>query len=151
MVLADTLLFAELKEPMQDIAAGENIEDLLLLFCKHRLRRTMAGHAMRIILSYLGLPSKWHPEQCTLAEFTCHTVRDVIAHVDLAAEARVKKPRKSAEDEASDEDSDCDAARRAPRMGLEIADVGGGDIEVVDADVGDIPLCAAGRLGGTYV
>jgi hypothetical protein len=128
LVLADTLLCAELKEPMQDIAAGENIKDLLLLFCKHRLRRTMAGHAMRIILSYLGLPSKWHPEQCTLAEFICHTVRDVIAHVDLAAEARVKKPRKSAEDEASDEDSDCDAARHGPRMGLEIADVGGGDL-----------------------
>ena len=61
------------------------------------------------MLAHLGLPSKWHDEQCALAEFSAYLARDVIAHIDLAAEARVKKPKRPNQDGDSEhEDSDSD-------------------------------------------
>lgn len=90
-MLADTVLFAERKEPRHDIENGENILALLHMYSRRNLQRTMGQHAVRLILAFADFSLKCHPEQCSLAEFSSYTVRDVIAHIDLAAEARVKK------------------------------------------------------------
>ena len=58
------------------------------------MENPMAGHAARLILAFVSFPLKCHPEYCSLAEFSCYLVRDVVAHVDLAAEARAKQLRK---------------------------------------------------------
>ena len=139
LVHADTTIFAEQKEPLREIETGEETKSLLRKFCRHHLQRTMPAQGMRLILAYLGLPSKWHDEQCTLAEFSAHLVRDVIAHIDLAAEARVKKPKRPNQDADSEcEDSDSDGAEPRGRTTMELVDVGGGDDgieEVCEDDV----------------
>ena len=89
LVLADTTLFAEVKEPQAEIDAGEDTKGLLQRFCRQRLQRNM--------WAFLGFSCKWHEEQCTVAEFCAYVARDVVAHIDLAAEARVNKPRRAAE------------------------------------------------------
>ena len=49
----------------------------------------MPSQAIRQILAFLNTICEWHPEQCTLAEYSAFIARDVMAHVDLAAEARI--------------------------------------------------------------
>ena len=41
LVLADTVLFAEVKEPAAEVAEGEEVKQLLKDFALHRLARTM--------------------------------------------------------------------------------------------------------------
>ena len=94
LVLADTTLFADVKEPKSEIEDGENVRDLLVTLYAARFRRSAPAHGLRTIMAFLGKPCKWHEEQCTLAEFSAYIARDVMAHVDLAAEARVKQPAK---------------------------------------------------------
>ena len=89
-MLADTVLFSELKEPADEIAEGEETKRLL-----QGCARPMPAEAVRRILAFCDRPSKWHPEQCTLAEFCAYVARDVLGHIELAAEARIKKPRRS--------------------------------------------------------
>lgn len=93
LVLADVTLFAERKEPLAEIETGEDAKDTVADWCRTATRRRIPSHAIRAILRFLGLPCAAHPEQCTLAEFCAYVVRDVMAHVELAAEARVKKPK----------------------------------------------------------
>ena len=50
----------------------------------------------------------------------------------------MKKPRKAA-DEVSEENWESDASQTRRQPAMEIADVGGGDIEAVDVDAGDVP------------
>ena len=95
LVLADTTAFAERKEPASEIAAGGITKVLVRHACCRQLQRAMSAEGMRVILAFLGLPCRWHDEQCALAEFSAYVSRDVMAHVDLAADARVKKPRGS--------------------------------------------------------
>ncbi|MCP4003312.1 MAG: hypothetical protein GY725_03870, partial [bacterium] len=135
LVLADTTVFAENKEPRAEIQHGEATKDMLRNFCSHRLQRTMAAQATRLILSFLGLPCKWHDEQCTLAEFAAYLARDVIAHIDLAAEARVKKPTRPLQDAESEYDSDSDDGEHRTRPAMEFVDMGGGDGDEQDVDV----------------
>ena len=73
------------------------------------LKRTMPAEAMRQILNFCGQPHAWHDEQCTLSEFCAHMAVDVVAHIDLAAEARVKPPTTKADDVEADEDTDTEA------------------------------------------
>ena len=104
-----------------------------------RLRRSPPGHGIRIILVFMELPCKWHEEQCTVAKFAAYISRDVMAHMDLAAEARVKKPRKQLQPDESDSEFEDDITERK-RPGIELVDVGGGDNDdVMDANE-DIPL-----------
>jgi len=127
LVLADTTLLAEQKEPLKGIQVGEETKCLLRQFCSCKLHRTMPAQSMRLILAFLDLPSKWHDEQCTLAEFCAYVARDVIAHVDLAAEARVNKPKRILDDAASEHnDSDSDDANARDRNSMEFVDMGGG-------------------------
>ncbi len=142
LVLADTVLFAERKEPFSEIQRGEDTVLALRTFCRQRLHRRLGAEPLRLVLAFLDQPCKRHPEQCTLAEFCAYVVRDVIAHIDLAAEARVKKPRKTPgqEDEESDVPSDSGASERAPRPPPELADIGGGTVDDGADDGGDIPL-----------
>jgi hypothetical protein len=134
LVLADTTLFAEIKEPLADVQKGEDTKDLLRIFCGSRLQRTMPTHGMRLILGFLGVPCKWHDEQCTIAEFSAYIARDVIAHIDLAAEAKAKKSKRPLADEDSDLDSDADDPESKTRVAVEFEDKGGGDNHAADAD-----------------
>ena len=96
--MADTILFAQNKGQVADIQKGEAAKVSMRTFCRKRLQRTMPTHGMRLILAFADMKSKWHDEQCTLAEFSAYVARDVIAHIELAAEARVKKPQRPREE-----------------------------------------------------
>ena len=98
--------------------------------------------AARRILAFSDLRCAWHEEQCTLAEFCAYAARDVVAHVDLAAEARVKpRPAKPADLEA-DEDSASDAEGTKGRVPLELVDVGGGGGSDVEDEAEDVVVAA---------
>ena len=56
LVLADTTLFADMKEPKAEIENGEEIWRLLVKFYRTRLRRSAPGHGVRQILAFAGLP-----------------------------------------------------------------------------------------------
>ena len=86
-------------------------------------------------MAFLGKPCRWHDEQFTLAEFSEYIARDVIAHIELAAETRVKTPVISNNDEDSELESDDGAQPRRPRVEAELVDMGGGDGADVDADM----------------
>ena len=140
LVLADTTLFAEIKEPMADIQKGEDVRSLLRAICARRMQRTMPMHGTRLILAFLGIPCRWHGEQCTLAEFSAYIARDVTAHIDLAAEARIRKPKKKVEDADSDDTSESEEPNDRMHSTMEFLDVGGGgDGDVLDACHEDVP------------
>ena len=112
--------------------------------------RRQPNEAIRRILAFLGHICKWHPEQLTLAEYSAFVARDVLAHIELAATAKVKEaPKKDNRDASqlaeSDIDSDARDARAKQREELEIVDIGGGtmaDVEDGEDDV-DITECSA--------
>ena len=62
------------------------------------LRRKMPSEALRCIMRCLGARLSWHDEQCTLAEFCAFGARDVAAHIDFAADDRVKAPERANEE-----------------------------------------------------
>jgi hypothetical protein len=140
LVMANTTLFAESKEPKSEIVDGEEVRNLLVTFFTTRLMRSAPSHSVRTIMAFLGMPCRWHEEQCTLAEFSAYIARDVMAHIDLAAEARVKKPQRPLDDGESEHDSDDDDISRRTIPAVEFADLGGGDNENVDADTEDVPI-----------
>ena len=78
LVLADTILFADMKEPMAAIEYGEQVKMMLFTIFIRHLRRTPPLHGVRTILAFLGQPCRWHEEQCTLAEFSAYLGRDVM-------------------------------------------------------------------------
>ena len=124
LTIFDTVLFSELKEPKDQIAEGEAIKTHFRDYVKVKLKRTMAHAALQRILAYAGFRSKCHDEQCTLAEYCAHFVRDVVTHSQLAAEARVK-PRVARVEAVNDSESD-DEDKKLPTPDLTIVDVGGG-------------------------
>ena len=135
MVLVDAVLFVELKEPTAQIQQGEEANQFLRAFIAQRLHRTMPSEAARRILAFCGMACKWHGEQCTLAEFCAYVARDVIAHIELAAEARTKPAAARAENAESDAASDSDSEHSPPA--IEIEDIGGGsDDEIVVEEEG---------------
>ena len=138
--MADTTLFADIKEPKSAIEDGEQVRELLMTFYTTRLRRSPPAHGVRTILAFLDQPCRWHDEQCTLAEFSAYIVRDVMAHVDLAAEARVKKSDKPLDDAESEHESEDDDLNRRTIPAVELVDMGGGDNDNEDADVEDVPI-----------
>ena len=112
LALADTTLFADMKEPTALIEESEQVRHALVTFYLTHLRRTPPGHGVRIILAFMDLPCKWHPEQCTVAEFAAYVSRDVVARIDLAAEARVKKPRQQSQQDESDSEVEDETTER---------------------------------------
>jgi hypothetical protein len=138
LVLADTTLFATLKEPQAKIQEGDEIKNVLGTYACRVLRRTMPFQATRTILAFSGRLCSWHEEQCTLAEFCAYIARDVISHIELAAEARIKKAASTIAADAVDEDADSDVdVNRKPISDL--VDIGGGiddDVEDFAEDVG---------------
>ncbi len=140
LVLADTTLFSELKEPRANLEEGDLVYSSLVHFAKSRLGRRMPVEATRRILAFSNHHCRWHEEQCTLAEFCAYVARDVLAHVDLAAEARVKPRPAAAAHLEAEEDSASDAEGAAGRAALEIVDVGGGGGSDVEEDTEDAEL-----------
>ena len=68
--MADTTLFADIKEPKSEIEGGEEVNNMLMTSFTARLQRSAPAHGVRTILAFLGMPCRWHDEQCTLAEFS---------------------------------------------------------------------------------
>ena len=138
VVLADTTLFATLKEPQGAIKEGEEIKNVLRRYACRVLRRTMPFQATRTILAFSGCLCLWHEEQCTLAEFCAYIARDVISHIELAAEARIKKAASTITADAVDEDADSDLEINRKPTG-DLVDIGGGigdDVDDFAEDVG---------------
>ena len=136
LVLADTTLFAEMKEPTEELEQTEEIMDVLKKIYTEKLRRTPPGQGVRGILAFLGKPCRWHEEQCTLAEYSAYISRDVMVHIDLAAEARVKKNDEQMPDvDSSDCSEDEASAPRRAHPEVELVDIGGGVMDELEADI----------------
>ena len=153
LVLADVTLFSESKEPHGEIEHSKEIMSALGDWCRTATRRRLSSYALRLIMELLGVVCDQHPEQCTLAEFSAYVVRDVVSHVELAAEARTKKPKPRPEDSASESGSDVDGERRE-RPPVELEDMGGGldeehpglDTEPGLTEVSSFPLTDASKV-----
>ena len=66
---------------------------------------------------------------------------DVVVHVDLAAEARVKVPTKKPDVEVDeDSDSDSEEKRQKKQSMIELVDVGGGSASDVEDETDDAPI-----------
>ena len=111
-----------------------------------RLQRSAPIHGVRTVLAFRGMPCRWHDEQCTLAELSAFIVRDVMAHVELAAEARIKKPDKLLDDAESEHESEDDDLNRKTIADVELVDMGGGENDNEDADVDDVPIGEVSRF-----
>jgi len=137
LVLADTTLFATLKEPQRSIQEGDEIKTFLDRYTCRLLRRTMPLQATRAILAFSGSLCSWHEEQCTVAEFCAYIAQDVISHIELAAEARTKKKPETIAADAVDEDADSDMeAKKKPT--IDLVDIGGGADDDVDEFAEDV-------------
>ena len=130
-------------------SATEGVGGFISQYALKQLRRTMPLHATRSILAFCGLVCAFHPEQCTLAEFCAYIVRDVISHIELAAEARVKKPALNA-DAGTIDDTQLDLDKRlteAEKHAIDIVDVGGTlDEEERSVEVGACARCGANAV-----
>ena len=62
----------------------------------------------------------------------------------------MKKPRKTAEDEASDENSDSEVSEHGQGPAMEIADIGGGVVEADNVDDGDVMPCEVSISSGRH-
>ena len=137
LVLADTTLFATLKEPLKPIQKGDEIKTFLDLYTCKSLQRTMPFQATRAILAFAGSLCSWHEEQCTLAEFCAYVAQDVISHIELAAQARIKKDADTSAADAVDEDADSDMeVNKKPT--IDLVDIGGGTNDDVDEFAEDV-------------
>ena len=90
------------------------------------------------MLAFSGCMCSWHGEQCTLAEFCAYIARDVISHIELAAEAKIKRSLSTNLEDAVDEDADSDVEVREKRT-ADLVDIVGGlddDIDDFGEDVG---------------
>jgi hypothetical protein len=95
------------------VKEGDDIRNTLVSIAKRRLGRATPSEATGRILAFNGNVSSWHDEQCTLAEYCAFVARDVLAHIELAAEARIKQPQtRTQADNYDDEDRDADEHTR---------------------------------------
>ena len=126
-VIIDTTAFSTMKVSAGEGPDGEEIRAAMRSYCCQTLHRRMSSHAERLVLAYLDLFCAAHPEQCSLAEFVAFAVRDVIAHVDLSAEARIAKKTQRADQHDGDASSDSDGEWEVKEKTAELVDVGGGE------------------------
>ena len=126
LVLADTTRFSTIKEPAGDIQQGDNLRVLLERHTCRLLQRRLPLHASQTILSLCGCICSYHDEQCSLAEFSAYVARDVISHIELAAQARIKTSvkRDITAGTVVDEPSSDEEVQKKPAV--ELCDIGGG-------------------------
>merc|ERR1711994_586376 len=101
----------------------------------------MAAEGLRRILAFAEMPCSWHSEQCTLAEYCAFVARDVLGHMELAAEARVKEGQRALGKEVDADIEDDEGApdeagvEKAPGIVIDdIANAGFDDIEDDEED-----------------
>ena len=126
LVLADTTRFSTIKEPAGDIQQGDNLRVFLERYTCRLLQRRLPLHATRTILSLCGCVCSYHDEQCSLAEFSAYIARDVISHIELAAQARVKTSVKRDITVGADIDEPSSDEEVQNRPTVELCDIGGG-------------------------
>ena len=90
VTLADCTLIAKRYEPVDAVKHGDEVHAVLRQVFRNKLARTLPSEPVRQILGFSEIAFSWHDEQFTLAEYSAYIVRDVAAHIDLAAEARIK-------------------------------------------------------------
>ena len=107
LTLHDTTFASRCVEPRSLVDAGNEVRSMFLSYSKMVLRRTMAAKGIRRILAFADMRCSWHSEQCTLAEHCAFVARDVLAHMELVAQARVKEGQpflsKKSEEEIEDD------------------------------------------------
>jgi len=123
MTLADTTFWCD-GPTAKEKKAVEEAKDWCM--CGLQWARQLGGKValepLRRTLAFAGLHFRYHDEQCTLSEYVSFVSRDVMAHVDLAAEARKKEPKPSQKGvESESEHSEGDAEKKPP---ISIADIG---------------------------
>ena len=116
LVLADTTLFFEIEEPKEELERGiQLIRDVRA--CSSTCRR-IPLRALQQLLAFSGLACPYHAEQGSLAEYCAYKAGGVLAHIDLAAEAKarpnVKKPQAADSDEDAGSDDGDDRRPRPP-------------------------------------
>ena len=131
LTLADSTFWSSRAAEKEDLDTGHEMALCLLQWHRNKCR-TLAAEPLRRILAFADHVCYMHEEQCTLAEYASLVARDVMAHLDLAAEARKKDPKPKdlqanaqSEDEQSEEDGE-------KRPGISIVDVGNAGWEDVD-------------------
>ena len=139
LVLADTTRFSTIKEPAGDIQQGDNLRVFLERHTCRLLQRTLPLHTSRTILSLCGCVCSYHDEQCSLAEFSAYVARDVISHIELSAQARIKisVKRDITAGTVVDEPSSDEEVQNRPTV--ELCDIGGGaddDFQEFEDEVG---------------
>ena len=82
---------------------------------------------------------RYHPEQLSMEEFVGHKLREVVFHIDLAAEAAIKPPKDNKDASRIIDEGDDDLEHGTSATKTEFCDIGGGgdDVDFVDdCDVG---------------
>ena len=83
----------------------------------------------------------WHIEQCTLAEYCAFVARDVLGHMELAAEARVKEGQqaqgKEADADIEDDDEAAEEGGLEKAPGIVIDDIGNPCVDDIEDDEDD--------------
>ena len=87
MTLADTTFWCD--GPTEENEAVDEAKDWCMrgLQWARQLGGKVALEPLRRTLAFAGLHFRYHHEQCTLSEYVSFVSRDVMAHLDLAAEA----------------------------------------------------------------
>ena len=106
LVIIDTTAFSTMKVPAGEGPDGEEIRAAMRSYCGQTLHRRMSSHADRLV---------------------AFAVRDVIAHVDVSAEARIAKKTQRADQHEGDASSDSDGEWGEKEKTAELVDVGGGE------------------------
>ena len=122
MTLADTTFWCDGPTEKEDAVKEAKDWCMCALQWARQLGGKVALEPLRRTLAFAGLPFRYHDEQCTLSEYVSFVSRDVMAHVDLAAEARKKEPKatqKGVESESEHSEGD---AKKKPEVS--IADIG---------------------------
>ena len=141
LTLRDTTFGSRSMEPRAAIEAGNEVRSMLLSYSHAALRRTMTAEGIRRILAFAGMQCSWHSEQCTLAEYCAFVARDVLGHMELAAEARVKEGqralRKDEDAEIEDDEGAPDEAGVEKAPGIVIDDIGNAGFDDIEDDEED--------------
>ena len=141
LTLRDTTFGSRSMEPRASIDAGNEVRSMLLSYSQTALRRTMTAEGIRRILAFADMQCSWHIEQCTLAEYCAFVSRDVLGHMELAAEARVKEGQralgKGANMDIEDDEEALDEAGMEKGPGIVIDDIGNAGFDDIEEDEDD--------------
>jgi hypothetical protein len=132
LTLADTTLWCDTKAEKEALDEAKE-----WCMCGLQWARTLGGtialEPLRRTLAFAGLAFRYHAEQCTLSEYASFVARDVMAHVDLAAEARKKEPKSTQKGVQSESEHSEGDAEKKPA--ISVADIGNAGWDAQDGEL----------------